>query len=107
MLVTGANSGIGFEVARELARRQGEVHMLCRNQERGEKARREVTEETGNDKVFLHVVDISCTASVRAFAQKFLSKPDAKVDVLINNAGVLNTERIKSEEGLEHCFASI
>mmetsp|Transcript_6602 Transcript_6602/g.20933 ORF Transcript_6602/g.20933 Transcript_6602/m.20933 type:complete len:111 (+) Transcript_6602:523-855(+) len=54
---TGANSGIGKEVCLALARRRATVHMLCRDQERGEVARSEIVEQTGNENVTLHVVD--------------------------------------------------
>jgi len=107
-LVTGANAGIGLEVARELARRGGEVHLLCRNRERGETARSEIQETTKNEKVFMHQVDMSSQQSIRSFASSFLStQGNNKVDVLVNNAGVLNdTERLESPEGVEHCFAT-
>lgn len=57
--VTGANSGIGFSVAKSLAERNATVHMICRNQGRGEEARERVRAETGNQDVHLHVLDVS------------------------------------------------
>lgn len=63
--VTGANSGIGFSVAKSFAKRECTVHMICRNQARGEEARSLISEETGNDDVHLHVVDVSDFRQVR------------------------------------------
>lgn len=57
--VTGANSGIGYCVARAFAERNATVHMVCRNQARGEEARSKVLAETGNEDVYLHVLDVS------------------------------------------------
>lgn len=57
--VTGANSGIGYSVAKSLAARNANVHMICRNQARGEEARSRVVTETGNENVHLHVLDVS------------------------------------------------
>lgn len=57
--MTGANSGIGYCVAKSLAARNCTVHMLCRNKQRGEEARSRVLSETGNSDVHLHVVDVS------------------------------------------------
>lgn len=57
--VTGANSGIGYCVAKSLAEKNATVHMLCRNQARGEEARNRVLKETGNEDVHLHVIDVS------------------------------------------------
>lgn len=57
--VTGANSGIGFYVAKALAEKNAAVHMVCRNQARGEEARSRVLAETGNENVYLHVLDVS------------------------------------------------
>lgn len=57
--VTGANSGIGYCVAKSLAERNCTVHMLCRNKARGEDARNRVLLATGNEDVHLHIVDVS------------------------------------------------
>jgi dehydrogenase/reductase SDR family protein 12 len=103
-IVTGSNAGIGFEAAKELARRKGIVHMLCRNAERGEAARAEIAKETGNQQVFLHVVDVASIKSVRDFAQSFM-KTNQKVDMLVNNAGILVTDRENSVDGIESCLA--
>jgi dehydrogenase/reductase SDR family protein 12 len=59
-VVTGANSGLGFQVARDLAKRNASVHLLCRNQQRGEEAVRSIRTETGNENVHLHVCDVRC-----------------------------------------------
>lgn len=76
--VTGANSGIGYCVAKSLAARNCTVHMLCRNKARGEDARNRVLSATGNEDVHLHVVDVSDFRQVTrlffscAFASGFL-----------------------------------
>lgn len=57
--VTGANSGIGYCVAKSLAEKNATVHMVCRNQARGEEAKNRMLQETGNDDIHLHVVDVS------------------------------------------------
>ena len=102
-LVTGANSGLGFEVARGLAARRADVHMLCRDPERGEHARRSICEETGNTNVSVHIVDISNLGSVRRFAESFVAR---RIDVLVHNAGVLPRERTLTDSGIELTVAT-
>ena len=63
-VITGANTGIGRETARDLARRGAEVHLLCRDGERGEITRREIKMETGRE-VFVHKVDLASIETVR------------------------------------------
>lgn len=102
-VVTGANSGIGFETARALAQRRGSVWMLCRDRGRGEEAVRTVRRETRNDGVHLGLVDLSSLASVRAFAAGFDMN---RVDVLVNNAGILPDSRRESPDGIEMTWAT-
>jgi len=102
-VVTGANSGLGFEVARGLSAREATVHMLCRNAERGEEARTSITEEHGNTDVHLHVVDLSRLSSIRRFAAAFAVP---QLDVLVHNAGLLPPERELTEDGLELTVAT-
>ena len=70
-LITGANSGMGKETARELARMGAEVILGCRSPHRGEAARAEITESIGATAVSVMEIDLSSLASVRAFATGF------------------------------------
>ena len=102
-LVTGANSGIGFETSLALAARGGRVWMLCRNRERGLAAVREVRVRTGSRRVQLGVIDVSDAASIRRFVRS-LKAP--VVDVIVHNAGVLPDQRAESADGHELTFAT-
>ena len=102
-VITGANSGIGFETALALADLGAEVILLCRNRERGQAAIDSIRETTGNRRVELVVLDVSDLDAVDAVARELSKEP---VDVLVHNAGVLPDERIESVDGLELTFAT-
>ncbi|XP_066428925.1 retinol dehydrogenase 12-like [Eleutherodactylus coqui] len=104
-IVTGANTGIGKQVALDFARRNARVILACRSRERGQKAVEEIKKETGNKKVILSILDTSSMASVRAFAERILSE-EKRLDVLVNNAGVSGLPYAISAEGLEITFAT-
>lgn len=101
--ITGANSGIGYETAWALAAMGGDVTLLCRSLERGERAAHRISRETGNDRVRLLTVDLSDLAAVRSAAAHLAEAP---LDVLIHNAGALPDRRIESTSGLELTFAT-
>jgi NAD(P)-dependent dehydrogenase (short-subunit alcohol dehydrogenase family) len=102
-LVTGANSGIGFETARALADLGADVVLLCRSRERGEEAQQRIRSETGNRRVSLELLDMSDLAAVREVGARLAQAP---VDVLIHNAGVLPDSRVETRDGLELTFAT-
>ena len=104
-MITGANSGIGKETALYLAKKGATVHMVCRDQTRGEQARKEVTEASNNDKVRLHLLDMSEPRKVFEFAQTFAAS-GSPLHVLVNNAGCMVNSREVSEDGLEKNFAT-
>lgn len=89
VLVTGSNTGIGKETATFFAARGAEVFLLCRNEGKAMVARDEMRSETGNEKVFVEVVDMSSFESVRSFAKRWGAKgpEERQVDFLLNNAG--------------------
>lgn len=103
-LVTGANSGIGYETALALAEQGATVVMICRNQERGEAARSKIVAKTGNQAVDLLVADLSSQKSIRTVAAEFQRRYDA-LHVLVNNAGAAFRSRSESVDGLEITFA--
>lgn len=103
-LVTGANSGIGKETARELARLGATVVMVARSAERGEAARREILAETTNTAVDLMLADLSSQAEVERLAQAFKARYD-RLHVLVNNAGAIFAQRQESVDGIEMTFA--
>lgn len=87
-----------------LAETGATVVMLCRSQERGEAARQEVQERTGNDAVHLLLADLASLAAVRQVAAAFQQQFD-RLDVLINNAAVIPLKREVTVDGLERQFA--
>lgn len=103
-VITGANSGIGKRAALEIANRGGTVHMLCRNKERAEAAQNEIIDQSKNQNVHIHIVDMSSARQVWEFAQNFTQQNT--VHVLINNAGCMVNQRELTEEGLEKNFAT-
>lgn len=86
VIVTGANSGIGFETALELAKRKARVILACRSMERGKTAAEKIISQTGNNNVAVHHLDLSSLESVRRFASE-MNASLVKLDVLIHNAG--------------------
>ena len=106
-LITGANSGIGYQCALQLSKSGANVHMLCRNMERGQTALEQIKSESANDTVYLHQVDMSSQASIKHFADNFFKSDNNRgIDALINNAGVVMQERQVNEDGVEVCFAT-
>lgn len=99
-LVTGANTGMGKETARELARAGLRVVMTSRRREPGEAALREIAAETGNRDIHLMLLDLSSQAAIREFARELQARFD-RLDILVNNAGVSVTEPALTPEGIE------
>lgn len=102
-LVTGANSGLGRATAQALAERGAAVGLLCRDPARGQAALQDLHRRTGSPRLSLEVVDLASRASIGAFADRFAA---ARVDVLVNNAGVLPDRRIETAEGIELTLAT-
>ncbi|MBT3391002.1 MAG: SDR family oxidoreductase [Chloroflexi bacterium] len=100
VLITGANSGIGYEAARALAQRGAEVMMACRSREKGEAAVQAILEETPQAKLNLMALNLADLASVREFAEKVRTEY-AQLDLLINNAGVMAIPYRQTAEGFE------
>lgn len=99
-VVTGANSGIGFVTATQLASQGATVVMGCRRTEEGEARAAEIREQHAGATVEVHALDLGALDSVRAFAKIVQEKHEA-LQGLINNAGVMNTPQQKTADGFE------
>lgn len=104
-MITGANSGLGKATALALAKKGGTVHLVCRNKGRGEEAKTEIVETTGNQNVHLHELDTSKPRDIYQFAKSFQDSGQS-LDVLINNAGCMINTRELTEDGIEKNFAT-
>lgn len=104
VIVTGASNGIGRSTALGLARLGATVVMVCRSRERGQNAQKWISELDGNVSLDLLVAELSSQRQVRALADEFLARYD-RLDVLVNNAGVLMGHRSVTVDGLETTFA--
>ncbi|XP_063062753.1 retinol dehydrogenase 12 [Engraulis encrasicolus] len=100
VIITGANTGIGKETARDLAKRGARIIMACRDMERGEAARKEIAEDSGNQNIVLKRLDLSNTKSIREFAE-LINKEEQQLNILINNAGVMLCPFSKTADGFE------
>ena len=98
IVVTGGNSGIGYEAARQLARAGGHVILACRDLEKASAARRSIEESRPRGSVEAMQLDLASLASVRSFAGGFAAR---RLDVLCNNAGVMALPRRKTADGFE------
>ncbi|MBV1880894.1 MAG: SDR family oxidoreductase [Pseudomonadales bacterium] len=105
VLITGANSGIGYEAARLLASKHAEVILACRNQKKGRAALAKIIDEQPNANVTLMEMDLCSLSSVKSFSDEFISKYQS-LDVLINNAGVMAPPYQTTEDGFELQFGT-
>src|SRR3954470_19756310 len=99
-IVTGANSGLGEVTARELARAGARVVLACRNLDKGEGARRAIETAVPGAQLELAELDLASLDSVRAFAERY-RRAHERLDLLINNAGVMATPRRRTADGFE------
>ncbi len=104
-IVTGANSGIGFETARALADKGADVILACRNRDKGEAAVRQIVQAHPGARVEFGHLDLSDLASVRRFAEAFTRRA-GRLDQLINNAGIMRPPFGKTADGFELQFGT-
>jgi retinol dehydrogenase-12 len=99
-IVTGATSGIGYEVSLALALQGARVIGVGRDAERCAAAEKRIWETTGNDGVSFEVADLSSQAEIRSLTARLGTRLD-RVDVLVNNAGIFTLSRRDSADGVE------
>ncbi|WP_224267831.1 oxidoreductase [Haloprofundus salinisoli] len=103
VVVTGANSGLGYHATRAFAHSGAHVVMACRDMKRGEEARVELAANRPSGALELQKLDLADLSSVRTFAETFSDVHD-RLDVLCNNAGVMAIPRSETEDGFETQF---
>ena len=104
-VVTGANQGLGFESSRTFVRGGGDLVMVCRSREKGEAARSALEAEATGGTVRLFLADVALKSECRRVCSEIVASTP-RVDVLLNNAGVLATSHRKTSEGHEQTFAT-
>jgi NAD(P)-dependent dehydrogenase (short-subunit alcohol dehydrogenase family) len=104
VLITGGTSGIGKAAATALAAMGAEVVVTGRNRERGEAALAEIRRASDSEKVSLVLADLAVQAEVRKLADSFRERHD-RLDVLVNNAGLIQSRRKKTPDGIELTLA--
>ncbi|XP_043485265.1 retinol dehydrogenase 13-like [Leptopilina heterotoma] len=100
VIVTGANSGIGMETTKALAKREAKVIMACRDMKKCETVRQEIALETLNKYIYCRHCDLASQESIRKFVKRF-KKEFKDLHVLINNAAVMNCPKAKTKDGIE------
>jgi NAD(P)-dependent dehydrogenase (short-subunit alcohol dehydrogenase family) len=103
VVVTGANSGLGFWLARFAARKGAKLIIVCRDPAKGRRALEQIQLESNTTDIELAVTDMSESLSVESLALQY---QDRKIDCLIHNAGVLLDQRQTNTEGVERTFAT-
>jgi NAD(P)-dependent dehydrogenase (short-subunit alcohol dehydrogenase family) len=104
-LVTGGNSGLGYETVKALARKRAHVVLACRDTVKGNAARDQVCRQTPQALIEVMQLDLASLASIRQFAQAFKLNHD-RLHILVNNAGVMATPRRTTADGFELQFGT-
>src|SRR5918994_2436742 len=104
VLITGGTSGIGKATATALAAMGAEVVVTGRNRERGETALAEIRRASDSEKVSLVLANLAVQAEVRRLAGTFIERHD-RLDVLVNNAGLIQSRRTQTPDGIELTLA--
>ena len=103
-IVTGANSGLGKEITIGLAKKEIKVIMACRNQSKAESAKAEILAKVNSADIEIILLNLNSLKSVRNFSATFLAKYD-RLDLLIENAGIMIPPLSKTEDGFESQMA--
>lgn len=104
-VVTGANAGLGFHTALELARHGAQVTLACRNRQRGAEALAEIRRTMADAAIEMRQLDVANLSSVREFAEGYVAD-HPRLDILVNNAGVMATPFQLTPDGFELQFAT-
>lgn len=102
-VVTGANSGLGFETTKKLAEKGCEVVMACREHDKASEARNEIEKELRDPDLRIIELDLADLNSINDFARRFEEKYD-RLDLMVNNAGVMHIPFSRTEFGFEYQF---
>lgn len=105
MIVTGGNSGLGFETVKAFAMNNAEVILACRDLEKGKKAKKRIITQYPDSKITIMQLDLADQSSVKAFAYN-VKESHSKIDVLVNNAGIMMTPYFKTKDGFEGQFGT-
>jgi NAD(P)-dependent dehydrogenase (short-subunit alcohol dehydrogenase family) len=104
-VITGANTGLGYETAAALADRGARVVLAVRNLDKGKEAATRITAQSPDADVALQELDLTSLVSIRAAADQLRSEHD-RIDLLINNAGVMWTPKSTTKDGFELQFGT-
>lgn len=102
-IVTGSNTGIGYETALDLYKKGAKVYIACRNQEKALQAIEKMKADGGTGELIFEHLDLASLHAVKAFADIVL-KAESRLDLLINNAGIMIPPQSKTEDGFEIQF---
>jgi len=105
VLITGGSSGIGKATAIALAKLGATILIVSRNKQRGQQALKDIQDQSLNSDIHFFCYDLSLMANVRSLAEEIKSKYN-RIDVLINNAGILPGRHKLTPENLEVCWAT-
>jgi retinol dehydrogenase 12 len=105
VVITGANTGIGKETAREMTRFGAKVIIGCRDVDKGNEAIKEIKQQHPKSDIRIIKLDLSSLQSVRQFAKQ-VNEQEKQIDILINNAGVMGCPKCTTEDGFEIHFVT-
>jgi NAD(P)-dependent dehydrogenase (short-subunit alcohol dehydrogenase family) len=105
IIVTGGNSGLGYEAVKAFAKKGAKVYMTSRSIEKGQNAQKQILDEVSDAAIEVAQLNLADLSSVRKFANEFAGSED-RLDVLLNNAGIMMTPYSVTADGFENQFGT-